>query len=127
MLRNVMYLSRRKKLARLHKSTIALSPDPLPSSEGLASETINVHLPYGGTAANLRSLFRGRKLLKWLKGLTVGQALPEIRFSVGSKLDLPLGAFGFAKFPYTFHYPEDSIYYPDAEHIHKLWSIRYRY
>ena len=34
-----MYLSRRKKLARLHKSTIAVSPDPLPSSEGLASET----------------------------------------------------------------------------------------
>ena len=45
MLRNVMFLSRRKKLARLHKSTIAVSPDPLPSSEGLASETINVHLP----------------------------------------------------------------------------------
>ena len=33
------HLSRRKKLARLHKSTIAVSPDPLPSSEGLASET----------------------------------------------------------------------------------------
>ena len=33
------HLERRKKLATLHKSTIVVSPDPLPSSEGLASET----------------------------------------------------------------------------------------
>ena len=44
-LRNVMstvvnsHLERRKKLATLHKSTIAVSPDPLPLSEGVASET----------------------------------------------------------------------------------------
>ena len=40
---------------------------------------------FGGTAANLRSLFRGRKFLKLLKGLMVGQAVPEIPLSVGSK------------------------------------------
>ena len=43
---------------------------------------------YGGTAANLRSLFHGRKFLKLLKRRTVGQAVPEIPLSVGSKLEL---------------------------------------
>ena len=45
----------------------------------------SLHLPRSrsaGTAANLRSLFRGRK---FLKGLTVGQAVPEIPLSEGSK------------------------------------------
>ena len=39
--------------------------------------------------------------LKLLKRLTVGQALPEIPLSVGSKLELLLI---FAKFPYTSPY-----------------------
>ena len=59
----------------------------------------SIHLPkvaFGSTAANLRSLFHGR-VLNLLKGLTVGQAVPEIPLSVGSKLKLVL----FAKFPYT--------------------------
>ena len=51
-----------------------------------------------GTAANLRSIFRGRKFLKLLARLTVGQAVPEIPLSIGSKLELLLRA---AKFPYT--------------------------
>ena len=48
----------------------------------------SIHLPrsrFGGTTANLRSLFRGQKFLKLLKRLTVGQAVP---LSVGSKLEL---------------------------------------
>ena len=61
---------------------------------------------FGGTAANLRSLFRGRKFPKLLKMLTMGQAVPEIPLSVGSKLELHvlLRAFVFAKFPYTSPY-----------------------
>ena len=46
----------------------------------------SLHLPkvaFGGT--DLRLLFRGRKFLKLLKGLTVGQAVPEIPLSEGSK------------------------------------------
>ena len=39
----------------------------------------------GATAANLRSFFRGQKLLKLL---TVGYALHEMPLSVGSKLEL---------------------------------------
>ena len=39
----------------------------------------------GATAANLRSLFRGQKVLKLL---TMGYALPEMPLSVGSKLEL---------------------------------------
>ena len=53
---------------------------------------------YGGTAANLRSLFHGRKFLKLLKRRTVGQAVPKIPLSVGSKLELLLRAFVFANF-----------------------------
>ena len=40
---------------------------------------------FGSTAANLHSLFRGRKFLKLLKRLTVGQAVAEIPLSVGSQ------------------------------------------
>ena len=58
---------------------------------------------YGGTVASLCLLFRGREFLKLLKRLTVGQALPEIPLSVGSKLEL-LRDFVFAKFPYTSPY-----------------------
>ena len=47
--------------------------------------------------------FRGRKFLKLFKGLTVGQAVPEIPLSIGSKLEL-LRAFVFAKCPYTSPY-----------------------
>ena len=43
---------------------------------------------FGGTVANLCSLFHGQKFLKLLKRLTVGQAVPEIPLSVGSKLEL---------------------------------------
>ena len=53
---------------------------------------------YGGTAANLRSLFHGRKFLKLLKRRTVGQTVPKIPLSVGSKLELLLRAFVFANF-----------------------------
>ena len=49
---------------------------------------------YGGTAANLRSLFHGRKFLKLLKRRTVDQAVPEIPLSVGRKVEL-LRAFVF--------------------------------
>ena len=42
--------------------------------------------------------------LKLLKRRTVGQAVPEIPLSVGSKLELLLRAFVFAKFPYTSPY-----------------------
>ena len=48
---------------------------------------ITCYLPRSA-AANLRSLFRGRKFLKLLKRLTVGQAVPETPLSVGSKLEL---------------------------------------
>ena len=61
---------------------------------------------FGGTAENLHSFFRGRKLPKLLKRLTMGQAVPEIPLSVGSKLELHvlLRAFVFAKFPCTSSY-----------------------
>ena len=52
---------------------------------------------FGGTATNLRSLFRGQKFLKLLKGITVGQAV-HVPLSVGSKLELLLRAFVCAKF-----------------------------
>ena len=44
--------------------------------------------------------------LKLLKRVTVGQAVPEIPLSVGSKLELHvlLRAFVFARFPYTSPY-----------------------
>ena len=64
----------------------------------------SIHLPrsrFGGTAANLRSLFPWTEVLKLLKRLTVGQAVPEIPLSVGSKLELLLRACAFAQFPYT--------------------------
>ena len=59
---------------------------------------------FGGTAANLRSFFRGRKFLKLFQRLTVGQTVPEIPLSVGSKPELLHRAFVFAKFPYTSPY-----------------------
>ena len=43
---------------------------------------------FGGTAANLRSLFCGWKFLKLLKSLMVGQTVPEIPLSVGRKLEI---------------------------------------
>ena len=54
---------------------------------------------YGGTAAKLRSLFHGRKFLKLLKRRTVGQAVPEIPLSVGSKLELLLSLPNFRILP----------------------------
>ena len=75
----------------------------------MASST-SIHLPKSRSAVLQRtsahSLFRGRKFLKLLKSLTVGQAVPEIPLSVGSKLELHvlLRAFVFAKFPYTSPY-----------------------
>ena len=53
---------------------------------------------FSATAANLRSLFCGWKFLKLLKRLTVGQAVPEIPLSIGSKLELLHRAFVFANF-----------------------------
>ena len=77
--------------------------------------SISIHLPrlgvFDGTAANLCSLFRGRKFLKLLKRLTVGQTVPEIPLSVGSKLEL-LRAFVFAKFPYTSPYTHAFVRVP---------------
>ena len=68
----------------------------------------SIHLPRSrstvATAANLRSLFRGRKFPKLLKMLTMGQAVPEIPLSVGSKLELHVLLRAFAKFPYTSPY-----------------------
>ena len=66
----------------------------------------SIHLPRLRSAVLQRTCartFRGRKFLKLLKSLTVGQAVPEIPLSVGSKLEL-LRAFVFAKCPYTFPY-----------------------
>ena len=63
----------------------------------------SIHLPRSRSAV-FRSLFRGRKFLKLLKRLTVGQAVPEIPLSVGSKLELLFRAFVFANFPYTSPY-----------------------
>ena len=56
---------------------------------------------YGGTAAKLRSLFHGQKFLKLLKRRTVGQAVPEIPLSVGSKLELLLSLPNFRILPLT--------------------------
>ena len=56
---------------------------------------------YSGTAANLRSLFHGRKFLKLLKRRTVNQAVPEIPLSVGSKLELLLSLPNFRILPRT--------------------------
>ena len=65
----------------------------------MASITSNTKVAFGGTAANLRSLFRGRKFLN--KRATVGQAVPEIPLSEGSKSDF---SELLAKFPYTSPY-----------------------
>ena len=63
----------------------------------------SIHIPRSRSAVLKRTcarIFRGRKFLKLLKSLTVGQAVP---LSVGSKLEL-LRAFVFAKCPYTSPY-----------------------
>ena len=65
----------------------------------------SIHLPRSRKAVlqrMSRSLFHGLKFLKLLKRLTVSQAVPEIPLSVGSKLELLLRAFVFAKFSYTY-------------------------
>ena len=51
------------------------------------------------TAANLRSLFHGRKFLKLLKRRMVDQAVPEIPLSIGSKLELLLSLPNFRILP----------------------------
>ena len=51
----------------------------------------SIHLPRSRSAV-FHLLFRGRRFLKLLKRLTVGQAVPEIPLSVGSKLELLLRA-----------------------------------
>ena len=63
--------------------------------------SITSKVTYGGTAAKLRSLFHGRKFLKLLKRRTVGQAVPEIPLSVGSKLELLLSLPNFRILPRT--------------------------
>ena len=74
------------------------------------SKLSSIHLPRSRSAV-FRSLFRGRKFLKLLKRLTVGQAVPEIPLSVGSKLELLLRAFVFANFPYTSPYTHAFVLY----------------
>ena len=59
----------------------------------ITSIHLRTKVAFGGPAANLRSLFRERKFLKFLTRLTVGEALPEIPLSVDSKLELLLRAF----------------------------------
>ena len=66
----------------------------------------SIHLPRSRSAVLQRTcarIFRGRKFLKLLKSLTMGQAVPEIPLSVGSKLEL-LRAVVFDKCPYTSPY-----------------------
>ena len=50
----------------------------------------SIHLPRtrSTSAGTCARFFRGRKFLKLFKSLTVGQAVPEIPLSVGSKLEL---------------------------------------
>ena len=60
----------------------------------------SIHLPRSRSAVLQRTsarFFRGRKFLKLLKGLTVGQAVPEIPLSEGSKLELHCTSQIFAK------------------------------
>ena len=62
---------------------------------------------YGGIYCSEPPLaFPRAEVLKLLKRRTVGQAVPEIPLSVGSKLELHvlLRAFVFAKFPFTSPY-----------------------
>ena len=61
------------------------------------------HLPRSRTAVLQRSytLFHGRKFLKLLKRRMVGQAVPEIPLSVGSKLELLLSLPNFRILPRT--------------------------
>ena len=73
----------------------------------------SIHLiTYGGTAAKLRSLFHGRKFLKLLKRRTVGQAVPEIPLSVGSKLELLLSLPNFRILPHTLTHLSAYAYCP---------------
>ena len=67
--------------------------------DAVTSQASLTKVAFGGTAANLR---RGQKFLKLLKGLTVGQAVPEIPLSEGSKSVL-LRAFVFCQI---------SVYFP---------------
>ena len=60
----------------------------------------SIHLPRSRTAV-LQKLFHGRKFLKLLKRQTVGQAVPEIPLSVGSKLELLLSLPNFRILPRT--------------------------
>ena len=71
--------------------------------------SITSHLPRSHSEVLQRTcahFFRGRKFLKQFKSLMVGQAVPEIHvpLSIGSKLELLLIAFVFAKCPYTSPY-----------------------
>ena len=74
----------------------------------------STHLPRSrnsGTAAKLRSLFHRRRFLKLLKRQTVGQAVPEIPLSVGSKLELLLSLPNFRILPRTLtHCPRIYAY-----------------
>ena len=66
----------------------------------------SIHLPRSRSAVLQRTsaAFPWTEVLKLLKRQTVGQAVPEIPLSVGSKLEQLLRAFAFAKFPYTSPY-----------------------
>ena len=63
---------------------------------------VSIDLPRSRSVVLQRTstrFFRGQKFLKLFKSLTVGQAVPEIPLSVGSKLQLLLRASVFAKCP----------------------------
>ena len=86
----------------------------------------SIHLPRSrsavGTAANLRSLFRGRKFLKLLKGLTVGQAVPEIPLSEGSKLELHCTSQSFCLCQISVYFPVHARICPRM-YIHVLCRV----
>ena len=80
----------------------------------------SIHLPI--SAANLRSLFRGRKFLKLLKGLTVGQAVPEIPLSEGSKLELHCTSQSFCLCQISVYFPVHARICPRM-YIHVLCRV----
>ena len=75
--------------------------------DAIIASITTIHLPRSRLAVLQKTcarFFRGRKFLKLFKSLMVGQAVPEIPLSVGSKLELLLRAFVFAKCRYTSPY-----------------------
>ena len=61
-----------------------------------------IHLPRSCSAVLQRTAFPWMEVSKAAQ--KVGQAVPKIPLSIGSKLELLLRTFVFAKFPYTSPY-----------------------